>query len=585
MGDVVQDLLESFAENQVGARNALRQMAEVDAKGLRSSALPVLKNGCDTPAHAYLVTVLLKHNLLLDALCDPAQFTLEQAVALARFATASGVALPNHLGRHLNELLARGKGQHISRTLRVLEILAEVSYGAHIVPIRDELLRHADVRVRSKAALLMTRIRKDGRAGKLLLDADPRVRASYVEALWGVDDEECRVALWAASKDPDNRVMANALLGLYRLQEIGSILLLLRMATRPEPLFQASAVWAMGKTEDPRFSSVLARLLATGEGSVRRNALCSLASIRRRSNACTQAGRLHVSAFDMQDLPDGSRKLEVALAARQLHGSVPPTQFVIREGSETIADYKIVERPPPGTLVAGFAAPRIVDPQDPLRLAVEQALIALLHYKRDSDLWRLVPYLPQKEEAAATQEPAAEEDAEALKIDPAFQKRFRFSHEPALLEQLIRSLGVSRTVAGGFPAAVKTLMDAAHVLTGNGHLILIGTSSGPDLLQDDGQMRKLAELARTESIMIHALAPPASPDAAALRELSTSTGGGFLQATSIQEIGPLLQDIYGKLLNRYEITWRPVKQADPAAIKVEVWCAAGHGEATVTSTR
>ena len=82
---------------------------------------------------------------------------------------------------------------------------------------------------------------------------------------------------------------------------------------------------------------------------------------------------------------------------------MPPTQFVIREGSETIADYEIVERPPPGALVAGFAAPRTVDPQDPLRLAVEQALIALLHYKRDPDLWRLVPYLPQKADTAAAQ--------------------------------------------------------------------------------------------------------------------------------------------------------------------------------------
>lgn len=48
-------------------------------------------------------------------------------------------------------------------------------------------------------------------------ESDPRVRANAIESLWGVDSPEARTLLSFATNDANNRVVGNALLGLYHL--------------------------------------------------------------------------------------------------------------------------------------------------------------------------------------------------------------------------------------------------------------------------------------------------------------------------------------------------------------------------------
>ena len=64
----------------------------------------------------------------------------------------------------------------------------------------------------------------------------------------------------AAASDANNRVVGNALMALYRLGEAGGRGLY-EMASRPDPAFRATAVWAMSETGDTRFLPLLAKIV------------------------------------------------------------------------------------------------------------------------------------------------------------------------------------------------------------------------------------------------------------------------------------------------------------------------------------
>src|SRR5437899_3333086 len=82
-----------------------------------------------------------------------------------------------------------------------------------------------------------------------------------IEALWGVDTPEVRAFLHAAARDPDNRVVGNALMGLYRLEDASAVPALLKMTSHESRRFRATAAWVMGETKDARFTKALAGML------------------------------------------------------------------------------------------------------------------------------------------------------------------------------------------------------------------------------------------------------------------------------------------------------------------------------------
>ena len=83
------------------------------------------------------------------------------------------------------------------------------------------LLRHPNPYLRSKAVKVVGRGSKSPKwVRQRLADPDPRIRANAIESLWSVDNAEARSLLhFAAAEDGHNRVVANALLGLYYLGE------------------------------------------------------------------------------------------------------------------------------------------------------------------------------------------------------------------------------------------------------------------------------------------------------------------------------------------------------------------------------
>ena len=277
-GKTLPALLEEFASHPVSAGRALGDLLARDRRQFFAAAIEALKSGARTPAHAHLLNLLIDNDLLAEALADPSKFSLEEAIdffrLIARMDPLLDAKLARWLVRHVQpEPSARG-----AAALRVLRILEETSAADRLRPMLVQLLRFPDPAIRSKVALLLGRSTQAVRWA--MGDADPRVRANATEAIWGVDSKETRRTLWALARDPNNRVVGNALLGLYKLGDPAAAEELACMSRHLSPRFRATAAWAMGQTHDRGFLEDLRRLEGDPDGNVRRNARLALARLR-----------------------------------------------------------------------------------------------------------------------------------------------------------------------------------------------------------------------------------------------------------------------------------------------------------------
>jgi len=271
----IQQLLEGYASNAVSVRRALGELLAQHPQEFFSEALEVLKTGARSPGHAHLVNLLIANDLLPEALANPSQFALQEAVEL--FTTLSGIdpLLDTKLARWvLNYLQAVPLERALPAVRRILSILEQTSPAGRLGPMLIQLLRLPDPVIRSKVALLM------GRGSRVvqwaLSDCYPRVRASAVESLCGVATIEARRTLWNMARDPNSRVAGNALLALHRLREPNAVEGLRAMARHESSRFRATAAWVMGQTRDPAFREALQQLEADADQNVRRNARLAL---------------------------------------------------------------------------------------------------------------------------------------------------------------------------------------------------------------------------------------------------------------------------------------------------------------------
>jgi hypothetical protein len=189
------------------------------------------------------------------------------------------------LGRSSHEALDR------PRALRILEILDRVSVGTRLTRMIGELVGHADPLVRSKAGMVVGRRIGFRWIYSHLLEADPRVRANMLEALWENREPECMKVFALYRDDGDNRVAGNALYGLYLRGKADAIPSVMRMASHRDPKFRTTAAWLMGKIGQPEFVDVLRRMVNDESRCVKGSALKSLVRINRSAGSARDAGR------------------------------------------------------------------------------------------------------------------------------------------------------------------------------------------------------------------------------------------------------------------------------------------------------
>jgi hypothetical protein len=262
------------------SRQAMSQCAQEATEHFLFQGLSLLKQSDGSSGYRFLAMLLLRSPNLVQELTDRWRFQRAEAVVIAiqlhrinrNFDTLLASFLPDRNNQQGAWVL---EGDSLERAL---EILDEVSEGRKIVPMVQHLTRHKSPRVSAMSALLVgRRVQNVMWAARMVLEAnDGRLRASAIEAMWGQEGPHFQTLFRNCLADADNRVVANALLGLHKAGDAGTNDLVTKLATQPDCKCRMSAAWVMGEIGNPTFVSVLAALVRDADPTVRRTSLRSL---------------------------------------------------------------------------------------------------------------------------------------------------------------------------------------------------------------------------------------------------------------------------------------------------------------------
>jgi HEAT repeat protein len=284
-----------YTEDPEGAAQSLRALFENDqTQFVRASA--ALRTEGDNPGFQSLIKLLAQSSGVLRQLCDPELLDKDSSIYLVQQIAGIEPELDSRLVK-----LLPGRGSDNSdpanalTSERVLELLGAISVSNRVVPMLAHLIQHPNARLRAKVSLLIARWTRNVRmAEDRLEESDARVRANAIEALWGDKTSRATSVLWRAVNDVDNRVVGNALFGLYELRDQKIIPYILKMAAHQKPKFRATAAWTMGQTHDPQFLPALEALTHDLYAAVRKSASRAMGQIRKaedteaNSNATSQ---------------------------------------------------------------------------------------------------------------------------------------------------------------------------------------------------------------------------------------------------------------------------------------------------------
>lgn len=552
-------LVRDFDRDANAARKLIRDILQFEPETFYSTTIEILKNGVDSPGARFLVTLLVSQNLLFRALCDPA-LNREQALALARRAVVIDPVVDAALARQLADATVTSPDlSGLGEASRLMDILGEVSNGPRILPSLMRMLRNSDSRVRSKAVLMIGHGNRSVKwIRSRLEETDARVRANAVEALWGMEGEEARELLDIASRDSNNRVAGNAVLGLYLMGETSALGELVKMASHTLPLFRTSAAWVMGQSGDMRFSEILGRMLADTDGLVRKTAFAAVRRIRAAVAQVSQSTQWHLAGFSSpRDPRGGQRRVQVALVTADSRETprVLPVQFILSEDGQPVWSYRVSERAAPESMSVIFLLPRggfhDLAPWN-------QGALRCLNWRRPTDLWCTVPYFSP--------------DDIPLEIYPNLEPAvFTANAElaAAFFEQPPKWSDCSL-----FWGAVERSVDIGNgPVRGKRHMIVLAPVDIGKAANDT--VIAAVHASRTSVQVVSTVPNPA------LREFCGRTGGHFLLVEDKPDA--IMQQIslaYLSLLARYEIRYQSVCP-DATALKLRVQTPVGWGETTV----
>ena len=506
---------------------------------------------------------------------DAARHTLGEAVALARTALEQGDPMDTHLAEVLRGELERGTGVQVLRVRRVLEVLSELGADQLVVPLRLVLFSQPDAHIRSKATLMVGRATKSvAFISKRLMDPDERVQANAVQSLWGAGTQDAREVLESALRSQNNRVVANALVGLYRIDDVTSIGRLYAMAGHDVEMFRVSARWAMGETGDPRFLPFLKAALQTDAARCRGMVIRSLARLRRRL-ASLETGRLPIEIWDRRTLPDGACRIGLSLLAGSGDEriAIGPMDVVITAGSKPVTDFSVVGLTEPDRLVVGFALPRITSLEDPFRIGMERGLGLCVQVKPERDLWSIDRYW-----AGAPAEGELRPELAMALEDPVLVSHLRNNRgcltNRNIIMKVVSSPGPREKASHYVEASARKLMDTVARVGGTHHVFVF---LDPEMEIPETAPSGLAIAAVENGVSIHAVALERPEGYAGMEALCLESGGTF-EMRAPDAMAESIQRRYQALRNRYEITYRDGGET-PA--EITIYSSAGWNTVTV----
>ena len=301
------------------ARAQLQQEVSNTPDQLFTAAMSALEHDADPVLHRDLYLGLCECPEFLMQLVRPDRFTRTQSIEVSRRL----VLLDDQLDLRLARLIP-GRQDDPNRmssevVVRILEILQEISAGPRLILILSHLTQHEDKRVVSKATLLIgQRLRNQHWTKRRMESDDARLRASVLEGLWRTDTPAAREALRAGLRDENNRVVGNALVGLFLMGEPSVDAAVAQMLKDPRPAFRRTAAWVMGRIGKPEFGEPLRQALSDDDQGVRFAAKAALITIRApvlRQQRELEATRRKQESESRVPPPEESSKVPVGPAA------------------------------------------------------------------------------------------------------------------------------------------------------------------------------------------------------------------------------------------------------------------------------
>ncbi|MGA2157306.1 MAG: HEAT repeat domain-containing protein, partial [Bryobacteraceae bacterium] len=558
-------LVVNLSAGEAGNQEVIEDLLRNDPGLFRRGALEVLRTQEQSRGLRFLVGLLVANDLLEPLLCE-GSLQVEQASAVVRMAIQIDSMVEIALARHLAEGVTAGTRPLLAANAsRLLDILARVSDGTRILPSLARLLHSTDAGLRSKAALIMGRSNRSATwVRSHMSDADPRLRANAVEGLWGVETEEARDLMLAALRDANNRVVGNALYGLYAMGESVSLAETIKLAAHPAPVFRATAAWVMGETGDPRFREPVAQLLRDPHPMVRSRALRSVASIKAAMAQAATGQPWRLSSLMLETMaaasaggPKLTRRLQVAVGAP---GGAPPAlraiHFMLCEDRLPVLNYHVTVRPSPPPMSVVFLFPRGGEAQEPPWVT---GALGCLAGKRPSDLWAYLPWRPAGEAAPAA--PAAQANQE-----------FPFTPNPDALADAFRRMTQRADCADMWQTLWRALRAESNLARGKRHVIVFAAEpvrgvAGPGLVATVGAALGLVQV-------ISSVPNPA------LEDLCNKTRISYAYAAAPEQIIARIEEAYLNLNARYEIGYQTLSQ-EARELKIRIQCPSGWGETSV----
>ncbi len=350
--------LDAFAADSQSVGRRLRYLLDHNPAVFDHVALTLLAEAADTPAVRYTLALLAARGRLAPLVRRIAAQDPGSAGMLAHIAQKVDASLGGALGQ---DVCGAGEEPGESEARQSLLCpLGEALRGGLDLFTWLASGRKIDDKSKSRLAKVMGRgISMHVRLLEFLADANPRVRANAVESIWNAPGEIPRELFLKAAQDPNHRVAANALVGLYLNGDVGALSRLLDMASSPEPLFQAAAVWAMGRTGDERFELVLKSIRSRGRASAAllRNVLPAMARIRQ-SRQTREARNSRITILDASSGRDSACFVLSAQTQRgSASGRLRPVEFHPYHDGEPIWDYEVQSVEPSGPVHVSWLLP------------------------------------------------------------------------------------------------------------------------------------------------------------------------------------------------------------------------------------
>ena len=419
----------------------------------------------------------------------------------------------------------------------------------------------SDLCLRSKAAKMIGRGTRSVKwvMGRLS-EADPRVRANAVESLWGLETPEARALLNFATSDADNRVVGNALLGLYHLGESSVLAEVIKLASHDSAPFRASAAWVMGESADPRFSQALRRIISEPDATVRKHAIASLVRLKAANTLPAIGPEWHVAGRMLPgESLKGTRRIMVAVAADDVREQpkVASLQFILSEAGQFVTSYKVTEKPQSEAMSVIFVIPRS---REAAGGAFFDGTARCLGWKRPSDLWSILPYIE-----TGDGEPPPPHDP-----DPPL-----FTRHAEALANALRATPKKMDCTDLWTAVWRATKQDAKQVRGKRHVILFSSA-------EESRIAGHGLISNMQSARIPLQVICAGPNAQ-LQDFCKRIRVRFRSGIE-EEIPQLIEQAYLNLLARYEITYQPVSP-DADEVRVRVQTTNGWGETRIPHLR